>query len=463
MASTERRPNVLLITTDQQRFDTIGAYGSRQVKTPNLDRLAESSVLFERAYVQNPVCIPSRACIQTGRYAHQHGLEYMADVIDDGPALSPSEITFMERLQCCGYRTAAFGKIHMLPITPARGFHEQKLTGGKGGRWTKSAGLPIGLGPLGRDYAAWLEERHPGAYESIYAQRREPEYRHHKSAMTHVLPVDEYIDSWITDNTIEFIRREHHTPFFVQCGLTGPHGPVAAPEPYASMYSPREVPLPENYSIDIDGNPRATKVEQDALARRWWAFYAGLVSLIDDCVGRVVGALEEKGLLENTLILFTSDHGDMAFERGRGGKALFFEAVIRMPLIVVPPRPSSLGSDAGGLVETYDIAPTILDYACAQVPDTMSAASLRPIVEGRGVGKEMALSEYRSNDRTERGICVRTEGFKYAYWGHGDVERFFDLDQDPLERHNRVGDPACQEEVARHRRLLIDRLVHTPA
>ncbi|NOY81574.1 MAG: sulfatase-like hydrolase/transferase [Kiritimatiellaeota bacterium] len=184
----DSRPNILLITTDQQRWDTLGCYGNPHVRTPHLDALAARGARFETAIVQNPVCIPSRACLQTGRYTHQHGVEYMESVIDDTPGLPPDELTVMERLQHAGYRTAAFGKIHMMP---ERGFHEQQVTGGKGQRWTRSAGLPIGLAPLGRDYAAWLEARDRGAYERIYEQRRTPEYRRDKGTLSNVLPLEE--------------------------------------------------------------------------------------------------------------------------------------------------------------------------------------------------------------------------------------------------------------------------------
>ena len=131
-----RRPNVLLITTDQQRYDTMGLSGVSHARTPNLDALAGRGAFFRNAFAQNPICIPSRACLMTGRYIHQHGVDYMESVIDDTPGLPVWELAIQERLQHAGYRTGAFGKIHMMP---ERGFHEQLITGGKGARWTKSA------------------------------------------------------------------------------------------------------------------------------------------------------------------------------------------------------------------------------------------------------------------------------------------------------------------------------------
>ncbi len=461
--SKDPRPNIVFITTDQQRYDTLGVNGSQCVRTPHLDSLARRGVVFHNAFIQNTVCIPSRACMQTGRYTHQHGLQYMSPIIDDGPALRPWEITFMERLQCAGYHTGAFGKIHMLPITPARGFHEQLLCGGKGARWTKSAGLRIGLGPLGRDYAAWLEERHPGGYEAIYEQRRQPDYSKYHTAISNVLPLEEYVDYWIAENTIDFIRRDHGKPFFVQCGFCGPHPPIDPPKPYDAIYPVDDVILPSNYQVDREGNPRSTTPEDDAIARRWCAYYWGLVTLIDDMVGRIVSALDEKGSLDRTLIIYTSDHGEMMWERGQLGKGNFFDPVIRVPLLVVPPSDAPLGREVHDPMETFDIAPTVLDYAMAEIPNSMSATSLRPLVEGTGSGKEFVLSEYLTGDESTRGACVRTRRYKYEHWGHGDMERFFDLEKDPLERRNLITAPEYIEEIDRHRLLMIDRLIHTPA
>jgi len=147
----ESRPNIILITTDQQRYDTLGINGSHPlVSTPHIDALAGPGVHFTNAYSQNTVCVPSRACLQTGRYTHQHGVTYMENVVDDTPGLPDWELTFMEHLQAHGYHTGATGKIHMYP---AKGFDWQRLCGGKGQRWLVSEGSPLGPGPLGPVYA----------------------------------------------------------------------------------------------------------------------------------------------------------------------------------------------------------------------------------------------------------------------------------------------------------------------
>ena len=450
------RPNILFITTDQQRLDTLGVYGAKQVKTPHLDALAARGTVFERAYSQNAVCIPTRTSMATGRYIHQHGVDYMEEIIDDTPPLPEHEKTVNERLRAAGYHTAAFGKIH---VWPERGYDEKITTGGKGARWTKSAGLDIGLGPLGRDYAAWLEARHPGAYEMIYEQRRQPEYRKYHSAIRNVLPLEEYVDWWIAQNTIDFLRRDHGKPWLAQCGFCGPHTPMDPPEPYCSMYDPDEVELPPNYHINLDGSPRETTEEEDAVARRFVAYYWGLVTLIDDQVARVVETLEDTGQFENTLIIYVADHGEMLFERGCTAKGRHFDPIIHMPLIVVPPKGAKPVPRVAGIVETFDVGPTMLDYARARIPKNMSASSLRPLVEHGGGGKEVALCQQVAHDRSWRTISATTKRCRYIWSDTDDrPEQLFDLENDPLERTNLIGEATYQDEIARHRKLMIDRL-----
>ena len=453
--SNETHPNILLITTDQQRYDTLNVNGATWMKTANLDALANRGYNFHHAYVQNPVCIPSRACIQTGRYIHQHGVEHMEEVIDTTPGLPPGELTFMERLQTAGYHSAAFGKIHMMP---EKGFHEMRLTGGKGSRWTHSAGQRIGPGPLGPEYAHWLESRHPGAYEMIYEQRRGPEYHKYHSAISNILPLEEYVDSWVAENTIEFIRREHETPFFVWCGFCSPHSPMDPPAPYDTLYDPKQIDLPANYSFNEDGTHRSTTPEQDAIARRFCAYYWGLVSLIDDKVGQIVAALEETDLLENTLVIYTSDHGEHLLEFGRTGKGTFHETIVRVPLIIVPPSGSRTYREIDDLVEVMDIAATVLDYASAEIPPTMTATSLRPLIENHGTGKDFVFCEFIPSDCSIRSMCIRTDRYKYIYHGRQRPEAFYDLLEDPHERTNRIDDSNCKQQIDECRLMMLDRL-----
>ncbi len=462
--SDDTRPNIILITTDQQRYDALGADGNPQVRTPNMDSLAGRGALFERAYVQNPACIPSRACLQTGRYTHQHGVLYMEEAVDDTPGLPPWEVTFMERLQAAGYRTGATGKLHMMPH---KGFHYERLTNGKGYRWTQSTGAPIGPGPLGPTYASWLEARHPGAYESIYEQRRRPEYWDNFTAVTNVLPLEEYVDYWVADQSMEFLGYPGPKPFFLWCGFCGPHAPIDPPEPYNRMYPFDQMPLPKQRN---DHPPRSPKGKPTAWwgddvnkILRWRSYYSGLVTLIDDMIGKMMGVLDRRGLWDNTLVILTTDHGDMAGDYNMVEKGNFYEEVIHVPLIVVPPGSRGAHRRVTGLVEVTDVAPTILDYAGVPIPPQMAQAmSLRPLVAGGGPARDAILCE-NTHKNGQSSKCIRSDRYKYIFSGADRLAEFYDLQEDPDEQINLIGDPRYAAEIGRHKDLLLDRLMRSEA
>ena len=464
MPEPQTRPNILLITTDQQRFDTCGFNGSRVGRTPNLDRLAERSVVFDNAYIQNPVCIPSRACIQTGRYTHQHGVRYMESEIDTTPGLPAWELTFMEYLQQAGYRTGATGKIHMMP---EKGFDWMEIVGGKGGRWTHAQGLPIGPAPLGKQYAAWLEARNPGGYERIYAQRRRPEYKRDWASIVNCLPLEDYVETYILEKSIEFMGQESDQPFFLWCGFCGPHGPHDPPASHAGLYPPEDLPLPATLEHDLSDRPahlrgsRAGEMlarDGGAAFRRYMSYYFCLVTLIDEYVGKLVAMLEQRGLMGNTLILYTTDHGEMLGDFGKMGKGNFYEPVIRAPLVVTPPGGAGAPRHVGGLVEVMDLAPTILDYAGVARPEPMQAASLRWALDGGGRGHEAVLCEYTTNDRAVSGKCLRTRRYKYCLWNQADGGEFYDLQEDPQELRNLWHEPGYRDERDHHAQMLLQRL-----
>ena len=476
-----RLPNVLLITTDEQRYDTLGAGGSgnRICRTPNLDALAARGTQFSHGYIQNPVCIPSRACIMTGRYVHQHGVDHMQDVIGTTPGLPPWETTMMERLQGVGYHTAGFGKLHMMP---PKGLDEMRLTMGKGARWTVAAGSPLGPSQLGPVYAEWLEGKRPGAYEQIYAQRRQPEYRDQGGAIVNTLAADEYVDYWIGQNTWQHLERaaDHpERPFFAWCGFCGPHPPYDPPEPYASMYPIDEMPVSpllhaRQQNVRRGSRPgRFDRDDGEALARKIVSYYWGMMTFIDDMIGRIMEVLTRRGLWENTLVIYTTDHGAMIGDYGQTGKGNFTEPVIRVPYLVVPPgsAPASGAQRAyDGLVEHVDLTPTILDYAGIAQPGELPGHSLRPVLEGRPAdfaAKQQIICEHgivEPGGAIRRMQCLRTAHFKYVFTGtgspaaEGGADHFvelYDLDRDPQEQVNVAADPAYAAEVTRHAERLI--------
>ncbi|RCS60072.1 sulfatase family protein [Microbacterium sp. JB110] len=463
-----RTPNIVLITTDQQRYDTLGATGNPHVRTPAMDALAERGTVFDHAYIQNPVCMPSRACIHTGRYVHQHGVEYMRSDIDQTPGLPPGEVTAAERLKEAGYCTAAFGKIHLMP---PRGFDELRLTQGKGARWTTSTGSPYGPAQLGPIYEEWLEERNPGAYEQIYEARRTPEYEEHDTAVPSTIPAEQYVDSWIGENAADYIARDHESPFFAVVGFCGPHTPFDPPEPYASEYDRDAMPVPELFDAEspsalvhgrrpqFDGPGRAENI------RRVIAYYWGMMSLIDDMVAKIVAAAEERDDGRDTIIVMTTDHGEMLGDFGGLGKGNFTEGVIRVPLVVASISGTQSSSQrVDDLVEHVDLVPTILDWAGIPHPAELPGRSLRAYLEAERAApqpRDSILCEFTTNARDARSRCLRTDRYKYVFHDGERPAEFYDLHDDPAETENLAGDPAYADLVQEHATLLLERLSGT--
>jgi arylsulfatase len=456
----EKRPNIIFITTDQQNFNTLGINGNKQIKTPNIDALASGGVNFTHAFIQNTVCVPSRACMHTGRYTHQHGVTYMESAVDSTPGLPEWELTFMEHLQKSGYYTGATGKIHMYP---EKGFDWHNLTGGKGVRWTMIDDPVIGPAPLGPNYQAFLEKKSSGAYEKLYRERKEQSDFSAIGIHDISLKDDEYVDTWIADESINFIRgrADKEQPFFLQCGFCGPHPPFDPPEPYRSMYAPEDMQLPPEF----EGWPSWRDKWDERQVRKSIAYYWAMVTCIDTQIGRIVDALKECGVYDNTLLVFVSDHGDMLGERGMHGKCVLYDTVIHVPLWIVPPaglnmKPQSISK----LVSTFDVAPTILDFAGVDIPETMSACSLKPLMEGTSTHEnrpEMIFSEYVSNDKKRWGKCVRTETYKLIRWEPDGHKEFYDLQNDPEEKINLAEQGEKPEKQAELEDLLYSWLART--
>jgi arylsulfatase A-like enzyme len=200
-----------------------------------------------------------------------------------------------------------------------------------------------------------------------------------------------------------------------------------------------------------------------AKIRRWRSYYCGLVTLIDDMIGKMMGVLDRRGLWDNTLIILTTDHGDMAGDYNMMEKGNFYEEVIHVPLFIVPPGSRGAQPRVRGLVEVTDVAPTILDYAGVPIPPQMAQAmSLRGLVEGSGAARETILCE-NMDMKNQPAKCVRGERYKYICSGTGRQSEFYDLQEDPNEQVNLYGDPRYAAEIDRHKDLLLDRLMRSEA
>ena len=458
-----RRPNILILYTDQQRWDTLGANGNREILTPNLDALAKSGVNFSHHFVQNPVCMPSRISMLSGRYPSSLGITHM------GVPVPQETMTLPRLLKRYGYRSANIGKLHFLPHAnrdhrlphPDYGFDHLEISDEPG---------------VYEDaYRAWARQRAPEQMDSISAgippatrtwyrtmgiddevvHRGDPEGRFDFDGGIPFAADDGLTHSaFVAEQTIEYIRQQGSQPFLCIAGFYSPHAPWMAPQKYLDLYDPEKLSVPE-FPVEIE-RQRPRKSGQrfsDAHLRRAKQGYYAMISEVDDHVGRILGALDAEGLRENTVVVFTSDHGEWLGTHLKFGKGYpADDAVSRVPLIVSAPDGKS-GQNVDDIVEAVDIVPTLLSLAGIQVPPTLQGVSLADVVmRGAEASKQAALTE------GDGWKCLRNRDYRYLIHSDGS-ECLWHIKSDPGEYADVVNDPAHQPALARCRRQLLERLL----
>jgi arylsulfatase A-like enzyme len=466
--ATGHRPNILFIMTDQQRWDTVGANGNNIIKTPNLDRLAARGANFTHAFVASPVCVPSRISFFTGRYAHSH-----RNRVNYTP-LDPSEVLLQSRLKDAGYRTASVGKLHLFPPTP----EEAQRTGFDIVELHDSASFTDRYS----DYVKWRREHDPKATTVNYRAVA-------KDIAPGKNPFRAAVDTPFTDTAWTGERARHWLeelakgpqPFFLYVSFWKPHSPYEVAVPYDSMYDGVQIPIPESVTDDdLAAMPpplrkQATRngLQERPRDRVEWAYrsYYGTISHVDDEIGRILETLEATGQAENTLIVFSSDHGDQLFEHHITDKNCFFEPSVRVPFMVSLPGRIKPGQ-YDQLLETVDLMPTLLEFAGLPEPRECQGRSFAALVTDMGrtytphteVFSENIIPEVITGGKLEmpfekgKGVggirhpdakMVRTERWKYCYYPEGYAE-LYDLQYDPGERHNLAGQPethAIEEDL----------------
>ncbi len=481
-----RPPNILLITTDQQHPRTVGALGNPHIRTPSLDRLVREGVSFDRAYTVNPVCSPSRSSILTGQYPSRHGCWNIGVALpDDVPTLSGM-------LAAQGYRTALLGKAHFQPVLSEGSFESPPHIFDRA-FWRVWSGPYYGFEHVqmvhghadepsshGMHFGAWLVDQgiDPDRYFGPRGFHREGSWD---------LPEEVHYTRWTADSTMRFLESRAEAadanPFFAWCSFQDPHDAYLAPEPWASMYDPEEMPpfvrkegemedktVLHRCAVTNDwsalrtgstGDPYDTdKVVQclgwatrdigEARAKRWLATYYGMVSLIDHHIGRILDTLDRLDMSGDTIVVFTSDHGDYLGNHGIWLKGpLHYEDVIRLPFIVRWPGTVPRGVRTDSLLSLVDLAPTLLQaVGAAGPPEAMQGVSqLDTWLHPERRERTWCLVE----NRAEVDIYVKTlvtQRYKLNYHLSSGEGELYDLEEDPSEFTNLFTDPRHAATVA---------------
>lgn len=456
--------------TDQHRGDALGAdpacptdsRGDPFVHTPNIDSLVENGALFSRAYSPAPTCVPARRCLWTGQTPATNGCpNWVTDEWD-------FENTLPEAFRNAGYQTRLAGKTHSHPPRNHFGFEEMELHAGLGSPRSHEHGFFD-------DYDEWLRDRSDGEYdENSHGLDRnswDPRPWHR--------PEHEHPTNWTTNRALEFIEKRDPTrPFFLTVSYVRPHQPFDPPQPYWDMYVNRDLPNPDvgDWADDVVGDlipdyphPDAWVADLPAnVIHRARAGYYGSITHIDHQLNRIFTDLAHRGELENTIIMFTSDHGEMLGDHHHWRKSYAYEGSARVPLVVRIPNRFEHDFKLGQVIEKpvglEDIMPTLLDFADIETPSAVEGRSLRPLLLGEDDDwREYYHGEhgptYHDRDATQ---YLVGEDTKYIWNPVSGDELLFNLDSDPGELENLADDPEHDGTVEAWRNRLIDLLADRP-
>lgn len=460
---------MLVICTDQQRWDSLGCYGSPEVHTPYIDGLAAGGTLFERCYATNPVCAPSRASMLTGAYAYQHGLWA------NGVKLPPERVTLLRDLTAAGYRTGLVGKLHLSPCADGRTEDPAEY----GFQWNRWSHGPPQAAP-GNSYHVWLAERFPElAAEAAAAKgrvRTDLPPAGTRPRAYHDMPAEAHYSRWAAEAATEFIdTAEPGQPWLLWVNFFDPHFPFAAPPEYVRQVSQRRRRPPAGSADDLRDRPRPLRglsersqagssrgfqeyrpEEISELRDRYW----GMIDQVDEQIGHVLRAAEAAGPAEDLLVLFTSDHGEMLGDHGLLLKGpMMYEGAMRVPCILRWPGRVPAGQRIAGLASLADVAATISHATGIEAPAGGRARSLAGVAAGTSEPRQAVLAEYRDSghpaDPPVSTSMVCDGRYKAIVW-HGQHARgdepageLYDLAADPDELVNRWNDPQQAQTLAR--------------
>ncbi len=432
------KPNILLILTDQHHHGYLGCLGHPNLRTPSIDRLATESVIFSNAYTPSPVCGPARASLLTGQYPQVNGVYGNWDHCRDDTRLLPM------LLRQSGYYSAMVGKLHMSPVRTAHGFDYHR-------RCDSPHDIYDPNEIRYNDYLPWaaagmglpLTELVKRAGASERTGEFDPRFWLGWSWADDA----HQMTTWAGNEAVDFLNGyDGGRPFFLHVSFFGPHHPYATCEPWDSMYDPNAMSIPETLHVQQPGDPGGCHFGwPDSLWREMIAKYCGNISAIDVQVGRILEALRIRGDWNNTLIVFTSDHGDSMGEYGHIGKMTMLEGSVRVPLVVKPPGFGRHRQEQTEVVSLLDLHPTLVDYSCTQAADA-DARSMRRLIEGgRGAWRNEAFSVFCPRGLENcRAMHIR-EGRKLVARVHNGVmtSELYDLSVRYPDSRNAISDPDC--------------------
>lgn len=423
-------PNILVIVTDDQNPNTIRALGNNSIHTPNIDRLVETGTSFQRAYASFPLCVPTRVEILTGATGFRNGIfpPFSRDINRD-------LTTWPQVLAEVGYNTWYVGKWHTSGRPSEYGYSKTRGLFSSGGSDHPLTEPVDAHGFEVTGYRGWVFQTDD--------RQIQPEKG---------IGLTPGIDALFADAAIELIDRQSEQPFFMHVNFTGPHDPLHWPPGFENKYDPDDIPLPPNFKpehpFDHGHLDRRDEVllpfpRTPDMIRQDLAIYYSVISFIDAQIGRIIEALETTGQLENTIIIFTSDHGLAMGSHGLRGKQNMYEHSVRVPLIFKGPGIPE-GRISNALANLRDLFPTTSEIAGATVPDTVDGYSLLPLIKGETDGVRDRIFGYFESEMR----MIQTHRWKLIHYPQAERYQLFDLYEDPDELNDLAFNPAHSDRVA---------------
>ena len=485
------KPNILLITSDQQHFSMLGAVNPK-LKTPALDRLCSEGTRFNRAYCPNPTCTPTRASIITGMYPHQHGAWTLGTKLDEAiPTLG-------DDLQRAGYATTLVGKAHFQSLKnkiDQTSIECQPLLRDLdfwrdfGGDWygfstVETARMHADEAHAGGHYALWMEEKGLKNWRDYFQDWP----KNNKPPRQHIwdLPEEFHYTTWTAQRSIANIEKhvKNQQPFFLWASFHDPHPPYLVPQPWATMYAPADMEpgtlesgemelLPPHFQETQKPRGQAdfsawketnyanhgfhSHLTEGEQMQRDMAIYYGMTSFIDQQIGRILDSLNELGIAENTIVVFTTDHGHFLGQHGLFYKGAFhYEDLLRLPFIVKMPGQNG-GQTSEAIQSLVDLAPTFLQAAGLEIPGRMTGVSQLQVWNGeRDAARDYAICEFRHQPTKLHLRTLIEERYKITVYRHEDYGELFDLQNDPQERRNLWDNPDFADVKNMMMRKMID-------